>query len=232
MNAVEKTAKTWLLDPRLRGRATIIGEIAQAHDGSLGQAHAYIDTIAKAGADAVKFQTHIAAAESTPSEPWRKRFSPQDETRFGYWQRMEFTAEQWHGLKRHADEAGLLFLSSPFSLEAVRLLSEVGVAGWKIASGEVTNFPMLEMMADSGLPVMLSTGMSPFDEIDAAVALLEERGAPLAVLQCTTQYPSPPESIASTCSPSTASAIARRSASPTIRARSFRPWRRRPWGSR
>src|SRR2546421_12208729 len=93
----------------------VIGEVAQAHDGSLGTAHAFVDAIANAGADAVKFQTHIAAAESTPGEPWRVRFSPQDATRFAYWKRMEWTPEQWLGLKRHAEEKGLLFLSSPFS---------------------------------------------------------------------------------------------------------------------
>src|ERR1044072_8272570 len=100
----------------------VIGEVAQSHDGSLGQAHAFIDAIASAGADAVKFQTHIAAAESTPGEPWRVKFSTQDATRYDYWKRMEFTEEQWHGLKAHAGERGLLFLSSPFSLEAVALL--------------------------------------------------------------------------------------------------------------
>jgi sialic acid synthase SpsE len=80
----------------------VIGEVAQAHDGSLGTAHAFIDAIADAGADAVKFQTHIAAAESTDREPWRVRFSEQDRTRYDYWRRMEFTGEQWQGLKRHA----------------------------------------------------------------------------------------------------------------------------------
>ena len=79
---------TWLHDPAVGRPCTIIGEVAQAHDGSLGIAHAFIDAIARAGADAVKFQTHIAAAESTPAEPWRKRFSPQDETRYDYWKRM------------------------------------------------------------------------------------------------------------------------------------------------
>src|ERR687889_305331 len=77
----------------------IVGEVGQAHDGSLGLAHAFIDAIAATGADAVKFQTHIAAAESTPGEPWRIRFSPQDATRYEYWKRMEFTEEQWRGLR-------------------------------------------------------------------------------------------------------------------------------------
>src|SRR5438132_385645 len=101
------------------GRCMIVGEVAQAHDGSLGMAHAFIDAIANAGADAVKFQTHIAAAESTPAEPWRVKFSHQDATRYDYWKRMEFTEHQWRGLKQHADERKLIFLSSPFSIAAV-----------------------------------------------------------------------------------------------------------------
>lgn len=173
----------------------VVGEVAQAHDGSLGFAHAYIDAIADAGADAVKFQTHIASAESTPDEPWRVKFSRQDATRYEYWRRMEFTEEQWHGLRRHADERGLLFLSSPFSLEAVDLLERVGVAAWKVASGEVSNAPLLDHMLATGRPVILSSGMSDLTELDAAVARVRRAGSPLAVLQCTTAYPCPPERI-------------------------------------
>jgi N-acetylneuraminate synthase len=158
-------------------------------------AHAFIDAIANAGADAVKFQTHIAAAESTPGEPWRVKFSLQDATRYDYWKRMEFTEEQWKGLKQHAEEKGLIFLSSPFSVEAVELLTRVGVAAWKVASGEVSNTPMFERMAATGLPILLSTGMSPLSEIDAAVERVKARGLPLAVLQCTTAYPCPPEKV-------------------------------------
>lgn len=182
-------------DGFLNSPCTIIAEVAQAHDGSLGMAHAFIDAIAHTGADAVKFQTHIAAAESTPSESWRVRFSPQDATRYGYWKRMEFTEEQWRGLKEHAEERGLMFLSSPFSIEAVELLNRVGVAGWKIASGEVSNTPMLKRMAETGLPFLLSTGMSPVSEIDEAVAKIRKRDVPLVVLQCTSMYPTPPEKV-------------------------------------
>lgn len=177
------------------GRCLIIGEVAQAHDGSLGLAHAFIDAIASAGADAVKFQTHIAAAESTPGEPWRIKFSPQDATRYAYWQRMEFTEDQWHGLKRHADERGLLFLSSPFSTEAVELLARVGVAAWKIASGEVNNQPLFAPMAATGLPILFSSGMSTLDELDQAVGWARSAGLPFALLQCTSAYPCPPEQI-------------------------------------
>ncbi len=176
-------------------RCLIIGEVAQAHDGSLGMAHAFIESIAEAGADAVKFQTHIAAAESTPGEPWRVKFSSQDASRYDYWKRMEFTEEQWRGLKEHARDRGVLFLSSPFSLEAVELLHRVGVAAWKVASGEATNAPMFERMAATRLPVLLSTGMSSLAEIDAAVGRLKSFGNPFAVLQCTSSYPCPPESV-------------------------------------
>lgn len=173
----------------------IVGEVGQTHDGSLGTAHAFVEAIAHAGADAVKFQTHIAAAESTPGEPWRVKFSPQDDTRYQYWERMGFTEEQWLGLKQHADEKDLLFLSSPFSMEAVDLLARVGVQAWKVASGEVSNSPMLERMMVTGLPILLSSGMSPLSEIDRAVESVKAKGLPLAVFQCTTAYPCPPEKI-------------------------------------
>ncbi|MGE0592538.1 MAG: N-acetylneuraminate synthase family protein [Vicinamibacterales bacterium] len=177
------------------GRCLVIGEVAQTHDGSLGQAHAFIDAIAAAGADAVKFQTHIAAAESTPAEPFRVAFSRQDTTRYGYWQRMEFTEAQWHGLAEHCRERSVLFVSSPFSLEAVALLERVGMPLWKVPSGETGNDRLLDRMLDTGVPVLLSTGMSPLAEVDQAVARVRSRGVPVGVFQCTTAYPCPPEKV-------------------------------------
>ncbi len=173
----------------------VIAEVAQAHDGSLGAAHAFIDAVAKAGADVVKFQTHIASAESTPQEPWRVKFSAQDATRYDYWKRMQFTEEQWVGLRSHALKAGLDFMSSAFSLEAFELLRRVGVGGWKVASGEVRNGELLERMAATHLPVYLSTGMSPLAEIDEAVTVLKRFDMPVTVLQCTSMYPTPPEKL-------------------------------------
>lgn len=173
----------------------IIGEVAQSHDGSLGLAHAFIDAIASAGCNAIKFQTHLAAAESTRMEPWRVKFSQQDASRYDYWRRTEFTEEQWHGLKRHADDKGLLFLSSPFSGQAVELLQRVGVGAWKVPSGEVSNPALLERMIVTRWPVLLSSGMSTLAELDAAVAQIKAAGVPLAVLQCTSRYPCPPEDV-------------------------------------
>ncbi|MGH9853452.1 MAG: N-acetylneuraminate synthase family protein, partial [Blastocatellia bacterium] len=156
---------------------------------------AYIDAIASAGADAVKFQTHIAAAESTPGEPWRVKFSPQDATRYDYWKRMQFTEEQWSRLARHASERGLIFLSSAFSFAAVDLLNRIGVPAWKVGAGETTNLPMIERMARTGKPVILSSGMSTWAEMDAAVECVRKNEAPVAALQCTTAYPCPPEKL-------------------------------------
>ena len=177
------------------GRCLIIGEVALTHDGSLGLAHAFVDAMANAGADAVKFQTHIATAESTPSEPFRVKFSRQDKTRYDYWKRMEFTEEGWRGLADHARDRGILFLSSPFSIQAVDLLDRIGMPLWKIASGETSNAMLLDRILDTGKPVLLSTGMSPIEEIDAAVARVRARNVDVGVFQCTTAYPCPPEKI-------------------------------------
>lgn len=176
-------------------RCLIIGEVAQAHDGSLGTAHAFIDAITSAGADAVKFQTHIASAESTPQEPWRIKFSLQDASRYEYWKRMEFSPEQWQGLADHAKDKGLIFLSSPFSIEAVNLLDAIGVPAWKIASGEVNNKQLFDRIIQTEKPILLSTGMSALEEIDAVSKRILDAGIQLTVMQCSTAYPCPPEKI-------------------------------------
>ncbi len=173
----------------------VIAEIGQAHDGSLGTAHAYIEAVSKTGADAIKFQTHIASAESTSVEPFRVKFSSQDRTRYDYWKRMEFTEEQWQGLADHAHHCGLLFLSTPFSNRAVDLLERIGVPAWKVGSGDVNNLSLIGRMAKTSKPILLSSGMSSWGDLDAAVMRIQEHGTPFAVLQCTTAYPCIPEKL-------------------------------------
>ncbi len=185
--------QTWLDTPINDAPCAIIAEVAQNHDGSLGMAHAHIDAAANAGADAIKFQTHIADEESTLAEPWRTKFSHQDATRMDYWRRMEFTQPQWQELKRHADQAGLHFLSSPFSIKAVELLENLGIGAWKIASGEITNTPLLDRILTTQKPVILSTGLSVSTEITETVEYVQKHNNPLALLQCTSQYPCSPE---------------------------------------
>jgi len=178
---------------RADGGPYIIAEVAQAHDGSLGMAHAYVDAGADAGVDAVKFQTHMAACESTAREPWRIQFSQQDKTRFAYWKRMEFTPEQWAGLRDHCRDRKVDFISSPFSPEAVELLEELDVVFWKVASGEMSNIPLLRAMLKTGRGMVLSSGMSSWEELDRVVEMCRAAGAEFGILQCTSAYPCPPQ---------------------------------------
>ena len=173
----------------------IVMEVAQAHDGSLGMAHAFIDVAAEAGVDAVKFQTHIAEAESTSRETFRVKFSYQDSTRFAYWKRMEFTEGQWQELSDHANKEGLIFFSSPFSLESVELLERIGVQAWKVGSGEIENTLLLDEMIKTGKPILLSSGMSSWEELDRVVEMIQAAGVPLMVYQCTSRYPCKPEDV-------------------------------------
>ena len=171
--------------------ALLIAEVGQAHDGSLGTAHAFIDAAAGAGADAIKFQTHIAAAESTLDEEFRVKFSKQDETRYDYWHRMEFSPEQWAGLADHAAEKNLIFLSSAFSVRAVELLDKLGHPAWKIGSGEYKSQDLMAAMAATGKPILLSTGMSHWAEIADSAAGIRKLGVGLGLFQCTSRYPTP-----------------------------------------
>lgn len=171
----------------------LIAEIAQAHDGSLGIAHSYIDVLAEAGVDAIKFQTHVAEAESSLQEPFRTNFSYEDKTRFDYWKRMEFSLNQWKELKEHCDEKNVEFLSSPFSNAAVDILEEVGVRRYKVGSGEVNNFLLLEKISKTNKPIILSSGMSSFTELDQTMKFLNDFDNHLSILQCTTAYPTIPE---------------------------------------
>jgi N,N'-diacetyllegionaminate synthase len=170
----------------------LIAEIGSVHDGSFGNALKLIDAAAAAGADAVKFQTHIASAETLRDAPMPPYFK--GEPRFEYFERTGFKPDQWRALKAACEAAGVAFLSSPFSLEAVDLLEAVGVGAYKIPSGEVSNLPLMERIARTGKPALLSSGMSDWVELDAAVAALR-KGGPLCVLQCSSAYPCPPERV-------------------------------------
>lgn len=171
----------------------IIAEIGQAHEGSLGIAHSYIDALSETGVDAIKWQMHIAQAESSAQEPFRVKFSYEDDTRMDYWRRMEFTFEQWKEIKSHCEEKGMDFLCSPFSNAAVDALDAMGVQAYKIGSGEVNNFLLLERIAKTGKHIYLSSGMSSFDELDKSVEFIRSFGNPLSIFQCTTAYPTQPE---------------------------------------
>lgn len=178
-----------------QSKAYIIAEVAQAHDGSVGNAHAFIDLAKEVGADAVKFQMHIADIESGPEETWRVNFSFQDATRFDYWRRMEFNFDQWRELKSHCEREGLDFLCSPFSQRAVRDLLELGCSVFKVASGELSNLLLLDELNEKAEYIILSTGLASDNEIDIALSRFDYSESRVAVLQCTSEYPAPLESL-------------------------------------
>ena len=173
----------------------IVAEVGNAHDGSLGAAHAYIDAVAASGAQAIKFQTHLAEAESSSLEPFRVNFSYQDKSRYDYWKRLEFSYAEWLGLKEHAEEKGLIFLSTPFSIDAVTLLTNLGIDAFKIPSGEVANLPLLRAVLETGKPILMSSGMSSWLELERSIRFIREQNGVFALFQCTTSYPVDPESV-------------------------------------
>lgn len=175
------------------GDLFIIAEIGLSHDGSLGTAIALVDAAVRCGADAVKFQTHLADQESTERERFRVPVFPQDNTRQDYWRRTAFSLDQWKHLAQHTRSKGLVFMSSPFSDLAVDWLMECDVPVWKIASGELTNYPMIRHMCQTNRPILLSSGMSSWRELDETIGFIETHGGSYGVFQCTTAYPCPPE---------------------------------------
>ena len=181
----------WIAKLADEATPVVIGEIGQNHDGSLGMAHAYIDALADAGADVVKFQTHIAKEESSLDDEFRVKFSRQDKTRFDYWKRMEFSESQWAELKRHADQRNIGFLSTPFSVAAVQLLSRIGVEAWKVGSGDTISTMILDAILPSQKPIILSSGMSSWREFDEVVGKLSHNCSSFCVMQCTSKYPTP-----------------------------------------
>lgn len=168
----------------------IIAEAGSVHDGSFGNACKLIELAARCGANVVKFQTHVAEAETLENAPAPSYFKA--EPRYAYFKRTAFSRPQWKELVAVAHSNGLKIISSPFAIEAVEILEEANVDAFKIASGEVTNLPLLERIAKSGRPTILSSGMSDWNEIDRAVETLRPCGD-LVVMQCTTAYPTPVE---------------------------------------
>ena len=172
----------------------VIAEVGLAHEGSMTLALSYIDQIANSGADAVKFQTHISKSESTKFDKFRvKSKYVTDKNRLEYWDRTSFNKEQWLKLKNYSEKKGLIFLSSPFSIEAVDILEELRVKAWKIGSGEVNNLPLIEKIAKTKKPIFLSSGMSTYKEIDKIIKVIKLYHKKIILMQCTSLYPCPPE---------------------------------------
>lgn len=168
----------------------IIAEVGQAHEGNIVTLHSYIDAIAKTGVKTIKFQAHLSDYESSKFDKFRtkQKYSVYS-SRKEYWKKMEFTKKQWIDIKKHCEKLGLFFLCSPFSIEAAKMLDKIGIKAWKIGSGEVSNFPMLEYIAKTKKPIILSSGMSDLKEIDDSIKLIKKYNKKILLMQCTSMYP-------------------------------------------
>jgi len=169
--------------------AYIIAEIGNTHEGSLQLAKKFADAASYCAVDCVKFQAHYFDEESlnhAPNPPYFK-----DETRKTYFDRTSFTLNQWTELRRYVEQdLGLDFMCSPFSVYAIEILKKAGVKNFKVASGEVSNLPLLENLVDIKGSIFLSSGMSSYDEIDNSINVLNKSSASDKILfQCTSEYP-------------------------------------------
>jgi N-acetylneuraminate synthase len=165
----------------------VIAEIGSVHDGSFGNALNLIDLASDCGSNAVKFQTHIAEFETLKDAPMPHFFK--GESRYKYFERTSFSLPQWKELKEKCDSKNIEFLSSPFSIEAVEILEQIDMMKYKIPSGEVTNIPLLEVIAKTQKPILLSSGMSTWEELDDAVQTIQKHHNNITILQCTSEYP-------------------------------------------
>ena len=176
-------------------KSYLIAEIAQAHDGSIGFAHSFIDLAKSVGADAVKFQCHIAKEETTFQDKFRKKFSFKNETRYEYWQRMEFSFDEWLGLKKHADKVGLDFICSVFSKKSLLMMRKLNLKIWKIASGEIFDNKFINEIAKENGFLIFSTGMIDYNSVSKFLEPITKINNNIAVLYCRSLYPTPLEEV-------------------------------------
>lgn len=148
-----------------------------------------------AGADAVKFQTHNLEDEQLNTNVVSPHFKGTD--RYSWVKRTtEATPlEFWREIKSYCDKLGILFFSTPMSRGAAKKLHQVGVNLWKVGSGDILDFVALDFMANTGKPIILSSGMSILEELDKTIKFLKKRRAPLAILHCVSKYPCPPSEL-------------------------------------
>jgi len=161
----------------------------------LANAKKLIKAAKKAGADAVKFQTHNVEDEQLQIKVVSPHFSGSD--RYSWVKRNSeiMTLKFMRELKRYCDKLGIIFFSTPMSRGAAMKLAKVGVPMWKIGSGDVLDFVMLDYVAQTGKPIIFSCGMSTLKEIDQAVAFMKKRKAKFCLLHCVSKYPCPPEDL-------------------------------------
>ncbi|MBF0296622.1 MAG: N-acetylneuraminate synthase family protein [Magnetococcales bacterium] len=173
----------------------IIAEAGLNHNGSLELAKQMVETAAAAGADAVKFQKRTVEilAIGTILDAQDERFPDFGSTYRQIRQHIEFDFNAYVTIREKCRECAIDFLCTAFDIPAVTFLEQLGVNGYKLASHSLGNLPLLHHLAKLGKPVILSTGMAEWDEIDRAVEIFTTNHTPLSLLHCVSIYPTPPE---------------------------------------
>jgi len=182
-------------------RVLIIAEAGVNHNGSVQLAKKLIDKAVFSGADAVKFQTFKATnvvSKNAPKADYQKQTTNLRESQFDMIKRLELDERAHQELIAYCKEANIMFLSTPFDLDSVDLLNELGLQIFKIPSGEITNLPYLRRIGSLCKEVILSTGMSDLEEIGEAIKILTNAGTlkeNITVLHANTMYPTPMEDV-------------------------------------
>lgn len=177
------------------GKTKIVAEIGCNHNGNVDLAFQMIDLAKRAGADAVKFQTFVAeelVSENAPKAEYQKARNP-GESQLDMLRKLEISRQDYLRLKEYAENIGIEIFSTPFDFPSFEFLRDIGQKIWKIPAGEVTNLPFLEKIANiecRGKQIILSTGMSSWEEIDGAVKVLSKsKNTEFTILHCNTEYP-------------------------------------------
>ncbi|PTX16337.1 N-acetylneuraminate synthase [Halanaerobium congolense] len=176
----------------------IIAEAGVNHNGSIDLAKRLIDKAVWVGVDAVKFQTFTAdkLVTKTAKKADYQNKTTTEKNQYEMLKKLELKTKDFQILKDYCDQKGIKFMSSPFDLDSIDLLKEIGLDIWKIPSGEITNYPYLKKIAELKQNIIMSTGMANLSEIESALNLLKENGAEdITVLHCNTEYPTPMEDV-------------------------------------
>lgn len=178
----------------------VIAEAGVNHNGSPELAAKMIEAAAQAGADAVKFQTFktdcIVRKDAQKAAYQKRNTSDRQESQYEMLKKLELTEEMHQELIRSCEEQGIMFLSTPFDTDSIKLLTDCGIAVMKIPSGEITNYLYLREIGRTGRPVIMSTGMCDMGEVKAAVRVLQENGSgAITLLHCNTEYPTPMQDV-------------------------------------
>lgn len=171
----------------------VIAEAGVNHNGDVNMAEKLIDAAKDAVADAVKFQTfkaeHVVTREAEKAA-YQKETTGTEESQYDMIRKLELTRGDFEKLFNYAQKKEIVFLSSPFDKDSVDLLDELGMPAFKIGSGEITNFPLLEYIARKGKPIILSTGMATLREVEEALQVIQGQGVQdIILLHCITSYP-------------------------------------------